>query len=177
MGTYGWKQHFIYQVDYQHWANEVLFESLGRLDPPALAEPQGLHFSSIHRTMDHILVVAQLWRLRLQGESPAVDYQRLHHPDWRELVQSLRLETRELQHWLETKPDVFFESEIAYRSSEGKERRNWVRDVLTHMMSHMVHHRGQVSAVVTRLGVPAPEMDYIYYKRAIDAALAQSRKE
>lgn len=177
MGAPSWKQYFIYQADYQHWANEVLFECLGRLDPEALAEPLGLHFSSIHHTMDHMLVVAQLWRLRLQGESPILDYRRLHHPDWRELKNSLRQETRGLQHWLETRPDAFFESEVGYRSIEGKERHNWVRDVLTHMMNHMAHHRGQVSAAATRLGAPAPEMDYIFYKRAVDSALGQSRQE
>ncbi|CAG0931063.1 MAG: hypothetical protein EFKGCFLK_00303 [Rhodocyclaceae bacterium] len=175
MGAPTWKQYFIYQADYQHWANEVLFECLDRLDPKALAEPQGLHFSTIHQTVDHILVVSQLWRLRLQGESPIVDYKRLHHPDWRALKTALRQEMRGLQHWLETKPEAFFESEIAFRSSEGKARRNWVRDVLTHMMGHMVHHRGQVSAAATRLGTPAPEMDYIFYKRAVDAALTQKK--
>ena len=86
-------------------------------------------------------------------------------------------ELRGLQHWLEMKPDTFFESEIGYRSTEGKERRNWVRDVLTHMMGHMVHHRGQVSAAATRLGAPAPEMDYIYYKRAVDSALAIGKRD
>jgi len=175
MGAPSWKQYFIYQSDYQHWADEVLFECLGRLDPAALLEPQGLFFGTIHHTIDHMLVVAELWRLRLQGESPIVDLKALHHPDWRELKAGLRQETRELQHWLERRTDPFFESEIAYRSIDGKERRNWVRDVLTHMMAHRVHHRGQVSAVITRLGGPAPEMDYIYYKRSVDAALGQAR--
>jgi uncharacterized damage-inducible protein DinB len=176
MGAPTWKQYFIYQADYQHWANEVLFECLDRLSPQALGEPQGLYFSTIHHTVDHILVVAELWRLRLQGESPIVDYKVLHHPDWRELKKALRQEMRGLQHWLEVQPDAFFEREVAYRGSDGKDRRNWVRDVLTHMTGHMVHHRGQISAVATRLGAPAPEMDYIYYKRAVDNALAQSRQ-
>lgn len=177
MSALSWKQYFIYQADYQHWANEALFACLDRLDAKALAEPQGLFFSTIHHTLDHILVVGELWRLRLQGESPIVDFKAIHHPDWRDLKKALRLEMRELQHWLESKPDAFFESEITYRGTDGVERRNWVRDVLTHMMGHMVHHRGQVSAAATRLGAPAPEMDYIYYKRAVDSALAQKRQD
>lgn len=177
MSGLSWRQYFIYQADYQHWANQVLFECLDRLDPKALSEPQGLFFGSIHHTMDHILVVSELWRLRLQGENPLTDFRQIHHPDWRELKQALRLEIRELQHWLEARPDGFFESEVAYRSTDGKDRRNWARDILTHMMTHMVHHRGQVSAAATRLGAPAPEMDYMYYKRAVDSALAQTRKE
>ena len=42
-------------------------------------------------------------------------------------------------------------------------------DVLTHMMTHQAHHRGQISAVITRLGYSSLEMDYLYYKRQIDA--------
>lgn len=44
----------------------------------------------------------------------------------------------------------------------------WMRDVLTHMMNHQTHHRGQISAVITRLGGAAPEMDYVYYKREME---------
>jgi len=176
MSGLSWKQYFMYQTDYQHWATQVLFECLDRLDPKALMEPQGLYFDSIHHTVDHILVVAELWRMRLQGEHPITDMMQLHHPDWRELKKALQIETRELQHWLERQPDSYFDSEASYRSTDGKERCNWVRDILTHMMTHMAHHRGQVSGAATRLGAPAAEMDYIYYKRSVDSALEQTRK-
>lgn len=174
MSSLSWKQYFVYQADYQHWANEVLFEGLDRLEPTALKEPQGLFFGSIHHTVDHILAVSELWHARLRGEDVAVDFETVHHPEWRELKNALRQEIRTLEHWLEAQPERFYEEELSYRSMDGKERRNWVRDVLTHMMSHMVHHRGQVSAVATRLGAPAPEMDYIFYKRAVAAALGQA---
>ncbi|MCZ7654662.1 MAG: hypothetical protein M5R42_10885 [Rhodocyclaceae bacterium] len=44
MSALSWKQYFIYQADYQHWANEALFACLDRLDARALSEPQGLFF-------------------------------------------------------------------------------------------------------------------------------------
>ena len=31
MGAPSWKQYFIYQADYQHWADTLRFESLDRL--------------------------------------------------------------------------------------------------------------------------------------------------
>jgi uncharacterized damage-inducible protein DinB len=37
-------------------------------------------------------------------------------------------------------------------------------------MTHFVHHRGQVSAVATRLGAPAAEMDFVYFVRAMERA-------
>ena len=30
------KQQFIYQIDYQHWANDALFNALDRLDPAGI---------------------------------------------------------------------------------------------------------------------------------------------
>jgi hypothetical protein len=80
MGALSWKQYFIYQADYQHWANEVLFECLDRLDPKALAEPQGL--SLLDHTPDRgphpggggIVAAAPAGRepdRRLQGAPPS----------------------------------------------------------------------------------------------------------
>ena len=51
-----------------------------------------------------------------------------------------------------------------------------MRDALTHIMTHMVHHRGQVSAIATRLGSPTPEMDYVYYKREMEGHLENIKK-
>jgi len=32
------KQYFVYQTDYQHWANDILFSALGRLNDEARVE-------------------------------------------------------------------------------------------------------------------------------------------
>jgi uncharacterized damage-inducible protein DinB len=171
-----WKKHYVYLADYQHWANDVLFASLDYLDEAARQSPQGLFFDSAHKTVDHILAVNRLWLSRLQGQPVAVDFKKVQYPDWRELKNALRHEVRDMQHWLEAQPDAFFEGEVSYASSDGKPKANWVRDILTHMMTHMVHHRGQVSAVATRLGAPVPEMDFIYYKRETERHLEEFKK-
>jgi uncharacterized damage-inducible protein DinB len=171
-----WKKYFVYQVDYQFWANDKLFASLDLLDEAARHSPQGLFFDSVHKTVDHILAVNRLWLARLKGDSVSVDFKKVQCPDWRELKNALRHEVRDMQHWLEARPDDFFDAEVSYASSDGKLKNNWARDILTHMMTHMVHHRGQVSAVATRLGAPVPEMDYIYYKREMEQHLEHFKK-
>jgi uncharacterized damage-inducible protein DinB len=171
---YSWKSHFVVQADYQHWANEVLFNSLSYLQADVIGADQGLYFNSIHHTVDHILVVSQTWLGRLQGESPAVNYRVIHNPDWRELKIALRRETRKLQSWLEAQPQEFFDTRIEYTSSDGKKHAMWVRDALTHLFTHYAHHRGQISAVATRLGAPCPEMDFVLYKREMERLLSET---
>lgn len=164
---FSWKKHFLYQIDYQHWANDRLFEALAHLNESALSSPEGLYFGSMIHTLNHMYVVQQIWWSRLRGEISALTLNAQPHPDWRSICQALRHDVRALQHWLEQQDEAFFDSQISYRNSQQTEFSDWVRDLLTHMMTHMVHHRGQISAVATRLGAPAPEMDFILYKRDV----------
>lgn len=173
---YTWKSHFVVQADYQHWANEALFAALDHLQPDVLASDQGLFFRSIHHTVDHMLLVSQAWLARLKGESLSPDYKVINNPDWRELKQALRRETRHLQDWLNAQPDDFFERQISFSGSDGKPRQMWARDALTHLFTHYAHHRGQVSAVVTRLGGPCPEMDFVYYRREMDKLVSAAQQ-
>lgn len=173
---YTWKSFAVVQADYQHWANEVLFASLDHLRPEFLESDEGLFFKSIHHTVDHILVVSSFWRQRLQGSSPSSpDFKAIQHPDWRELKNALRHETRQLQSWLEARDDAWFDSEIFFTRDDGSRHRMWARDVLNHLFTHYAHHRGQVSAVATRLGAPCPEMDYLYYRREMEKVLSEAR--
>lgn len=173
---YTWKSYYVVQADYQHWANEVLFSAADHLKPAFLTSDQGLFFKSIHHTVDHMLLVSQVWQARLRGETRAAepDYKTIQHPDWRDLKNALRKETRHLQDWLDSQPDAWFEGKINYIANDGRMKDNWVRDALNHLYTHYAHQRGQVSAVLTRLDAPFPEMDFIDYRRSMDKILAEA---
>lgn len=173
---YAWKSHFVVQADYQHWANEVIFASLDHFQLEVIGSEQGLFFNSIHHTVDHLLQVSQSWLARLQGESLSVNYKIIANPDWRELKMAMRRETRKLQGWLEAQPLAFFDSQIAFTGAEGKRHTMWARDALTHLFTHYAHHRGQISAVITRLGAPCPEMDFVYYRREMDRLINEMKQ-
>lgn len=172
---YAWKSHFVVLADYQHWANEVMFGALDHLQDEVLSSDQGLFFHSIHHTVDHMLLVSQVWLARLQGESPNANYRVIHHPEWRELKQALRKETRKLQSWLEAQSDAFYGAEFEFSGADGKRHKMWVREALTHVFTHYAHHRGQVSAVITRVAGPCPEMDFVFYRREMDKLLAERK--
>jgi len=165
-----WHHHFLRQTDYQIWANQVLFDSLARLHAEALQALEGLYFGSIQHTVDHMLAVLRLWAGRLRGESPAIELGVLEHADWGELKHRLQFELRQFRHWLEVQPPQRLAQPLTYSRMNGEPQESAMVDVLTHLMTHFVHHRGQVSAVATRLGAPAAEMDFIYFVRAMERA-------
>ena len=174
---YSWKSYFVVLSDYQQWANDRLFAALGSLDPAQLSSPQGLFFGSIHHTTDHIMQVGRLWCARLRGEPYQADFKRILYPDWNQLIEMTQSQSAELSLLLEAREEAFFDERLAFTSSNGQAREMWVRDVLTHMMNHQTHHRGQISAVITRLGSAAPEMDYFYYKIEMDGYLQTVRAD
>ena len=170
-----WREHFETQIDYQLWANRVLFECLAGLEPRVLEQAEGLFFSSIHHTVDHMHVVLQMWAARLEGASPALDFHRIQQPDWSLLKRELQQSLRALGHLLAARPDDFYTRPITYQRMDGAPGSTLAADILTHLMTHFAHHRGQVSAVATRLGAPAPEMDFLYYLRDLEALEARNR--
>lgn len=169
------KKHFIYQADYQHWANDMLFVALDVLDENMRQSSQGMPFENIHKSMNHILVVTRNWMMRLKQENQVVGREELYIADWKELKNALRLEFREAQRWLEAQPETFFDEQIGYLNTANEPRQIWVRDALTHIMTHAAHLRGQVTAVAVKMGAPAPEMDYIFYKREMEKSLDNLR--
>lgn len=169
------KKQFIYQADYQHWANDMLFAALDALDESARQSNQGMVFENIHKSMNHILVVTRNWMTRLKQENQIVGREEQFMADWKELKNALRLEFREAQRWLEAQPETFFDEQISYLNTDKQARQIWVRDALTHIMTHAAHLRGQVTSVAVRLGAPAPEMEYLSYKGEMEKSLEHLR--
>ncbi|MBZ0106230.1 MAG: hypothetical protein K8H84_11435 [Sulfuricella denitrificans] len=169
------KKHFVYQADYQHWANDVLFTAVDLLDEAARQGNHGMVFENIHKTLNHILVVTRSWMARLRGESQNTGREEFYVADWKELKNALRLEFREAQRWLEAQPESFFDGQVDYTNTQEQQSQIWVRDALTHIMTHAAHLRGQVTSIIVRLGAPPPEMDFIAYKREMEKSLENLR--
>lgn len=165
---YSWKSYFTVQADYQLWANDRLFAALGALDAELLSSAQGLSHGSIYGTVEQMLAESRIWFARLCAET-LIAAQPDRAPDWNRLIEITQEQARILQLWLEHCDDAFFEQQVIYSATPDSTQSLWVRDVLTHMMTNLAHQRGQISAIVTRLGYRSLEMDYIHYKLEMSA--------
>ncbi|BAU46664.1 DinB family protein [Sulfurifustis variabilis] len=160
------KAFFVEQADYQRWASAELFRSLDTLTEEQRQADLGLFFRNIHRTVDHILVVTRNWRARLAGDSgKSVPYDVVLFEEWEGLKRATLEEFAGIASWLGKQPPEWFAGQVAYTATNGAHRKAAVADGLTHIMTHAVHHRGQVSAICTRLGVGSPEMDFVFYRQ------------
>ena len=163
------QEYFVDLARYQRWANRVLTTAIDSLPAEAPARNVGLFFGSIHHTYDHLAQVQTLWAARLRGEPCQADFKRILEPDWERLKAHAQASLESFEAWLAAQAPSWFDGETAFTSSDGTARRMANVDILTHMNGHWMHHRGQISAVLTRLGTAAPEMDYFYYRRDLAA--------
>lgn len=166
------KNYFVQQADYQHWANEALFSALEHLDEAVRQGDQGLAARSVQRTVAHMLAVQRDGFARLKGETGEAP----HAEDWQALKDALRQELRSLHRWLGDQPEAWFEAPLTYQDG-GETVTLWVRDALTHMMTCLVHSRGEISAVISRSGLAVPQMEYAHYKREMERHLQHLKAE
>ena len=59
--------HLVLLAHFNAWVNRRLYESVGLLPDADRRRDQGAFFGSIHRTLNHLMVVDRLWTGRIAG--------------------------------------------------------------------------------------------------------------
>ncbi len=157
------KSHLLMMACYHQWAYDRLFKVANDVSETEYRKQLGLHFSSIHLTLNHLYLVDCLWYGRFSGTTVS-----FHSLD-EELVKDRKdLEIAIMQQanrWV--KLIMEFRSEfpktLTFINLKGSKVSMSYIPTLTHAFNHGTHHRGQISAVLTQIGLPAPEMDLYYY--------------
>jgi uncharacterized damage-inducible protein DinB len=60
--------HFPLMARFNAWANRRLYQAVASLPEAAYRAERGAFFGSVHRTLNHLLVVDRLWSGRIRGE-------------------------------------------------------------------------------------------------------------
>jgi uncharacterized damage-inducible protein DinB len=158
------QQHLAKLSRYHRWATEKLFDSVALLTEEQYRKESGLFFGSVHGTLNHLLLVDQLWLSRIDGQPYPVN----------DLSHEIETEAKSLETALLNQCDLWFKTcaamtdrrltqMVKYRNTAGEPSRIKADDLLMHVFNHGTHHRGQISAVLVEFGVPVPEMDYYYF--------------
>lgn len=158
---------------YHVWAHARLMTALQPMSDAQYHADQGLFFRSVHRTLNHLLLVDLLWHGRITGRPFAMSSldQELVKERGR-LAEELAQQAVVLRDTVAALDETRIRAPWAYLDSEGKRREYPLALQLGHAFNHATHHRGQVTAVITRLGFEAPVLDLPYFV-AEDAALHQ----
>ena len=165
MNTSTWHSHFNMQARYQVWVTHRLLEAVSRVSDSDYRRDVGLFFKSIHGTMNHMLVAEHLlWYARFaKGASPVLALDAEVEPHRERLAQALKGGAKVWEPLITSWPAERFDGRLAYTNMRGQAMSLPFAITLAHVFNHGTHHRGQISAALTQLGQPAPELDLVYF--------------
>lgn len=149
---------------YNRWMNKNLFAHLGDMPDTKRKEDSGLFFGSIHGTLNHLLLTDRLWLARLNGESYEISgLDQELYSDFAQLRLQRKLTDRQLVEYVDALDEALPGKMLEFTSATtGKQRSFPIHRVLFHLFNHQTHHRGQITAAMSRLGVDYGVTDLIF---------------
>src|SRR3990167_4418656 len=159
-----WHTHFARLARYNVWATARLLDAVAPLSDADYRRDMRLFFKSIHGTLNHLLVGEHaLWFQRFaHGASPVVQLDAEVEPDRARLTQALRDGAARWAPLIASWPAERFDGTLDYTTTKGVPVSLPFAATLAHVFNHGTHHRGQITAALTALGQPCPELDFAF---------------
>ncbi len=148
-------------AEYNVWMNSKLYLACASLPETVLREDKGAFFKSIYLTLNHITYSDLAFLSRFTGEPEQVPPlgQDLFG-GFHQLTQERKLIDTRLSKWAIGLTPQWLEQTLTYVSKvDGSKRTaaNWV--LVTHLFNHQIHHRGQLTTLLTQLGLDLGSTD------------------
>jgi uncharacterized damage-inducible protein DinB len=142
-------------TDYNAWMNERLFDLCRSIDDIDRKKDSGAFFGSIHATLNHILYGDLAFMSRFTGDPAVVPALGVDvHDDFDDLWRSRASLDKRLREWSSTLDAPWLDELLTYTSKVDGVTRTVSRWVLVvHMLNHQTHHRGQITTVLSQMGL------------------------
>lgn len=168
-----YKQHFLRLAVYNRWAYRQLYDKLDEfISDENYRADSGLFFRSIHGTLVHLLLSNRLWHSRLvKSSAQPLDNGKYPHeinsywarsPEEWEAAVSDRKDLQEqvmneCNRWINyvkelNENSLMNEETIEFVDTKKNPHVRSLTELLDHIFNHNTHHRGQVTAAITKYG-------------------------
>ncbi|MEM7251816.1 MAG: DinB family protein [Pseudomonadota bacterium] len=161
------REHARLMAQYNQWMNDKLYVLCGSLTDAQRKEDRGAFFGSLHRTLNHILYGDLAFMSRFTANPSVVPELGVDlFDDFAELEGARRELDQRILSWAEALSPEWLTEELTYTSKVDGVTRSVPRWVLVvHMFNHETHHRGQLTTVLTQLGLDIGTTDIPFMAR------------
>ncbi|MDH5355130.1 MAG: DinB family protein [Gammaproteobacteria bacterium] len=161
-------------AEYNQLMNERIFSSAEQLSDEKLHQDCGAFFKSVFATLNHVMVGDVIWLNRFSKHSSSqtsLSYlASLSRPeslksnlfsDLGSLKQEREKIDRIIIRWISGLSESDLDECIVYRSMAGLPFQKQFSSLISHLFLHQIHHRGQVTTMLSQFGVDFGETDII----------------
>jgi uncharacterized damage-inducible protein DinB len=167
-----WSDHYRRYSRYNAWINQSLLQASLSLPVKDQGKDLKVFFHSLIGSWNHIMVGDLFWLNRLAKIFPILDDQMDHWPQPMTLDQVLYSNLEELAkarqqldeliiQWCDFLRESDCEDRLEYFNSQEALRVKPLPDVMQHLFNHQTHHRGQITALLSQLGIDYGTTDFI----------------
>ena len=147
-------------ANFNTWANKKIISSCKKLDDTEYKKDRKAFFSSIHGTLNHLLVVDRAYISRIEGKDHGlisldqILYENLFH-----LEEASIKEDKRLVDLVNNLSEESIHKEITYQGFETGTQTYTINLILITLFNHQTHHRGQIHNLLSQAGVKPPQID------------------
>ncbi len=162
------RSYFLTLARYNAWATRRLYEHVDVLGEDDYRRDAGLFFKSVHGTLNHLFVAEhRVWFPRFaEGVSNRVARNEEVESDRARLRQRLVEVAGRWVPLIESLDAARHAATLDYSTTKGVPQSLPFAPTLGHVFNHATHHRGQITAAITAMGYPCPEIDMIWMLQA-----------
>lgn len=157
---------FRLMAGYNRWMNEKLYALCATLSDEERKRDRRAFFRSIHGTLNHLLLTDRAWLGRFTGRP--LSFRSLDqelYADFDELERGRASTDAAIEEFCRDLTDEPLNADIVYATTAGKGYRHPLAPALVHLFNHEAHHRGQITTLLSQLGIDPGVTDVIDYYR------------
>ena len=147
-------------ANYNKWANEKIITSCKKLTETEYMKDRGAFFSSIHGTLNHLLVVDRAYIFHIEGKDHSLkSLDQILYENLFQLEKATIEEDKRLVDLVNILSEESINKEITYNGFETGKTTYTINTILITLFNHQTHHRGQIHNMLSQAGIKPPQID------------------
>lgn len=153
-----------YMAAYNQWMNEKIYQLCETLSDEDRKYDRGAFFKSIHGTLNHLLLADKIWLGRFLGDPfSASGLDQELHSDFAGMKRDREETDQIIRAWSDTLDESKLAATLYYQTMVNpspQEKPLW--KAVTHFFNHQTHHRGQITTLLSQLGLDVGVTDLLW---------------
>ena len=168
------RTNFELMARYNKWMNEKIYGAASKLSDAEVREDRGAFFKSVLGTLNHLLVADIIWLKRfaehpkkyeplqfLKGVPNPGSLDENLYDDLHSLGEARRSLDDVIIRWSEEIDAEDLASDLEYTNTRGDPYTNNFSNLIQHYFNHQTHHRGQITTLLSQIGIDVGSTDLL----------------
>ena len=147
-------------ANFNTWANTKIFSACKELDDIEYKKDRKAFFSSIHGTLNHLLVVDRTFVAYIEEKNHGLkSLDQILYENLFQLEEARIKEDKRLVDLINNLSEESIHKEITYNGFETGKTTYTINTILITLFNHQTHHRGQIHNMLSQAGIKPPQID------------------